>query len=172
MNIDQNRAVVHIDAPQDSMINSLNSQLNDTYLAYGIDGSAFKRRMKTQDDNASSYGAANAAQRAVSKSSGKYKNTKWDLVDAAEEDEAVLENIPEASLPAEMQDMSKDEQKAYITEKSESRKAIQKQIQHLSEERRKYVAKKRKEMNENATLDDAVLKTVREQAEKKNYKFD
>ncbi|MBK9459530.1 MAG: hypothetical protein IPN94_08860 [Sphingobacteriales bacterium] len=35
MNINSDATVVHIDAPQDSVINRLNLKLNDTYIGYG-----------------------------------------------------------------------------------------------------------------------------------------
>lgn len=172
INIDQNKVAVHIDTPQDSLINRLNEQLNSTYIAYGSQGAAFHKRQVEQDKNASAFGASILAERAASKSSRQYKNTKWDLVDAAEEDEAVLEEIETEALPAEMKSMNKQERADYVKKQSGKRKSIQKQIQQLSEERRKYLASKRQEQSENNTLDGAMIRLVREQAATKNFTFE
>ena len=44
MNIDQNHQVVHVVAPQDQKIATLNRQLNQTYLPYGVQDAAAKRQ--------------------------------------------------------------------------------------------------------------------------------
>jgi hypothetical protein len=42
----------------------------------------------------------------------------------------------------------------------------------LNRERAKYVAQKRKEISDKLTLDEALIKAIREQASKKSYKFE
>src|SRR5215471_803304 len=49
MVIDHNRAVVHIEAPQDKEIAKLSAELNRTYLAYGADGRRASARQAAQD---------------------------------------------------------------------------------------------------------------------------
>jgi len=49
MNIDQNKKIAHISAPQDKEIVALGKQLNQTYVAYGKTGGQKKERQKTQD---------------------------------------------------------------------------------------------------------------------------
>ncbi len=172
MNIDQDKTIVHVDAPQDSIINRLNNQLNDTYLFYGKKRSYYAERQRTQDKNASSFGAANAAQRAISKSSGNYKNSGWDLVDAVEDGEVSLEEVAEDELPEEMKQLSKEEREALIKKQAAKRKEIKQRIQELSNSRRAYIAKKRKELSEEQTLEDAIIQTVRQQAISKSYQFE
>ena len=175
MNIDQNEAVVHIDAPQDDKIIELNKKLNDTYIGYGSAGISRKMMQATQDVNAAKYGKSNAAQRAYSKSTSNYKNSSWDLVDALEEEKIDVAKLKKEDLPEEMKDMNEKERKEYIEKKSEERKAIQKEIAQLKIERDKYVAKERKKMAEDSdvkTLDDVINVTIREQAKTKNFKFE
>ena len=50
------------------------------------------------------------------------------------------------------------------------RETIQKEINELNEARRKYVAEKMEESGDN-TLDAAMIKAIRVQAEAKNFKF-
>lgn len=82
MSIEQNSKTVYIPTPYDDRISQLNDQLNKTYVYYGSTGSRKKEMQEAQDNNAASYGAANKAERAVSKSSSAYVNSTWDLVDA------------------------------------------------------------------------------------------
>src|SRR6185436_12340372 len=61
MNIDQNRQMVHIDAPQDGEIRALGQKLNGTYLAFGKGGEEKLRRQGAQDDNAKKAAPAASA---------------------------------------------------------------------------------------------------------------
>lgn len=83
MVIDQNRAVVHIDAPQDKDISKLGVELNKTYIAYGASGRVAAERQNAQDANAVAFSAqGSSVNRALAKSSPNYRNSTWDLVDA------------------------------------------------------------------------------------------
>jgi uncharacterized protein YdaT len=169
MNIDTDAKVVHIETPFDNEILELNRQLNDTYISYGKVGRSRKEMQQRQDANAASYGAANNVERAVSKAKPAYKNESWDLVDATQADEDVLESIPEENLPEAMKDMTKAEQKTFIEEKSEARKRLQAQISELNNKRQEYITQKQKEDAESQTLDNVMLKAIREQAEAKDF---
>lgn len=171
MNIDQNQEIVQIESPYDEEIIELSDKLNTTYIGYGNTGKAKKERQLKQDNNAKGLGANTSVQRAVSKTRAVYKNADWDLVEAVEEGEADIKELKEEELPEEMQKMTVKEREKYIKEKQIERAEIQKQINKLNEKREKYVAKKRAEMSQDNTLDAVMLKTVREQAEKKDYQF-
>ncbi|MBK6621298.1 MAG: VWA domain-containing protein [Saprospirales bacterium] len=172
-NIDQDQQVIHISTPHDQRILDLNEKLNSTYIGYGDQGEQRVQMQSTQDSNAASYGAANAAERASFKAKESYKNTSWDLVDAMEEDEAVIEKLDKDDLPAEMKDMDKKEQKEYVEAKAKEREEVRKEILELEEKAKEYQAEKRKEMSESGedTLDKVMSKTIREQAEKKGFKY-
>ena len=170
MAIDHNRQVVHIDTPYDDVIIQLNSKLNNTYISYGALGRQKKMLQSAQDSNAAEMEAAVAVKRSVSKSSRLYKNSKWDLVDAVEDDESVLEEIKEKDLPTELQGKSEEEIKNYVKEKKSERKKIQEQIQELNAKREAYIAKNQKD--EKGELENALLSAIKTQASKKNYKWD
>lgn len=172
MNIDHNDKVVHIPTPYDDEIIELNESLNKTYVGYGSLGAKNKLRQQTQDVQALAYSPSNVAERAVSKSKKQYKNTSWDLVDAVEEDSEIVVELEEEELPEEMQEMTKEERKTYIEEKSTERKEIQSKISELDKKRREYRAQKEKENAETKTLDNVMLKAIREQAEKRGFTFD
>lgn len=178
LTIDHNRAVVHVDAPQDAEIVKLNTELNKTYLAYGKKGVSKKNDQLVQDNNATKKEASGAAlQRAVSKSSTNYWNSSWDLVDACKQKDFDITKIDKKDLPKEMQKMTPEQCKAHVDALTKKRTEIQNQILELNKKRTEYVALKRKEMAEKSggeaqqTLDEVVASTVRSQAEKKGYAF-
>ena len=80
--------------------------------------------------------------------------------------------MDEKDLPEEMKKMSKKERKEYIEKKKKEREEIQGKINKLRKERDKYVADQRKKGAAEETLDEAIIKTIRDQAEKKKYEFE
>lgn len=166
MNIDQEQAIVHVDAPQDREIARLSAELNATYIPYGSEGVANAERQEAQDLNARALAPAVSAERALFKASGHYKNTAWDLVDAFAEEEVDLSDLDEGALPENMQSMTDEERKTYVEESLQKREDIQEQIQRLSDERKKFVAEKKKEISDGEpdTLDEAMIEAIREQA--------
>ena len=170
MAINQNRKTVHIVSPYDDEILILNQKLNKTYVIYGSKGSQKLALQAEQDSNASSYSKANAVKRTVSKSSHLYKNKTWDLVDAMELEEVIVEDLKDDVLPKELKGKTKEEIKTYIAKKSVEREAIQKQIKTLNAKRKDYVLKQKKE-NTNG-LENAMTKAIKEQAKKKKYTWE
>ncbi|HUW19142.1 MAG TPA: hypothetical protein VMW16_07565 [Sedimentisphaerales bacterium] len=173
LNIDQNRQVVHIEAPQDSLIAELGLKLNETYIPYGQIGDMASARQTTQDRNAATASKEAEVQRAVTKSSANYRNEAWDLVDAVQNDKLELENVKDQELPEQMRRMTAQERKAYVETKAKERARIQQNIQQLNEQRKKYVAQemKTRQQGEN-TLGSAIIHAIREQANKKNLTFE
>ncbi len=174
MIIDQDRRVVHIDAPQDKEIASLSEKLNDTYIPYGAEGEKSKEMQKKQDKHAAVYGGGNLAQRAVAKSSRLYTNESWDLVDAIENETVKLDEVKEEDLPENMQKMTSEERKKYIQTQLETRRKIQNEIQELNTKRKIYVAEEMKKLSEKGedTLGVSIINAIREQAAKKDFKFE
>jgi hypothetical protein len=168
MSIEQNRKTVYIATPYDDKIAQMNEQLNNTYIYYGSTGVQKKEMQATQDKNAESYGQSNKVDRAVSKSSHAYKNSSWDLVDAAKDDQKVIEKTKTEELPQEMKGMTIEQRKAYVKAKAEERQKIQNEIQSLNQKRQEYIATNTPKESQNATLDAALLKAIKEQAKTKN----
>ncbi|WP_228237045.1 vWA domain-containing protein [Allomuricauda sp. M10] len=170
MAIDHNQQIVHINTPYDDVIIKLNSKLNNTYISYGSIGYEKKAQQSAQDLNAAELEEAVVVKRAVSKSSRLYKNSQWDLVDAVEDDEAVLSKLDDNDLPKELQGKSKSEIKAYVDDKKAEREKIQKEIQELNAKREAFIAQSQKE--EKGELENAMLSAIKNQASKKNMKWD
>jgi hypothetical protein len=173
VNIDHNLAVVSIDAPQDAELARLSTQINGTYVAYGAMGAEGQARQWAQDKNAEEAKQGAAVQRAVSKGSNIYSNSRWDLVDAINDGTADVTRIAENELPAEMQKMSMGERKAFVAKKAEERKQIVSRIQELDEARRKFVAEEMKKRGAagNDTLDVAMLHVLTTEAAARGFEL-
>jgi len=175
MNIDQDKAVVAVVAPQDGEITRLSQELNKTYVAYGREGKEAAERQVAQDALAAAPAATAAGapvQRAVSKANAQYQNARWDLVDASKDKNFDLEKVDEKDLPEHMRSMKPEERKAYVAEQAKKRGEIQAQINELNEARVKFVAAKQKEAAATDTLDAAMLTAVREQLAKKEFEVE
>ena len=173
MHIDHNRQAIHIAAPQDLEIARLGTALNGTYIPYGTRGAAGRANQLAQDSNAKvTSGTANVS-RMISKASFFYSNSSWDLVDALKDGKVELEKLKEKDLPENMQKMSQAERKEFIEAQGVKRGEIQGEINKLNEARKKHVEeemKKRTDKGEN-TLEAVMLKSVRAQMSKKNFKI-
>jgi hypothetical protein len=170
-NIDQNRQIAFISAPQDDEINKLGQELNKTYVAYGVHGMKSKELQAAQDLKAGSISPSVMAQRSAAKASVQYSNEKWDLIDASLKDSLIVEKLEKKELPEEMQNMSKEEQKNYIQSQSQKRRTIQERINQLNSERRTYVAEQEGKNDKDNTLDQAMMNSIRKQAQNKRYVF-
>lgn len=172
MAIDHNKEVVHIATPYDDIIIKLNSKLNSTYVGYGAQGQNKIRAQEVQDANAYEMEEAVAVKRAVSKSSRLYNNASWDLVDAMEADQTVVDHLSVNSLPKELQGKSKVAIKTYLKEQQEARKKVQQEIQQANAKRQAFIQAKQKENQNRGELENALLQAIKKQAAKKNYSWD
>ena len=170
MAIDHNQRIVHIDTPYDEVIIKLNKKLNKTYISYGAAGASKVAQQSAQDANAMEMEEAVAVKRAVSKSSGYYRNSSWDLVDAAEEDDFDVRKIEKEYLPAAIRDKNDEELQAYISEKKKERSRIQEEIKSVNAKREQYISEQQKEQK--GELEGAMIKAIKNQASKKNYSWD
>ncbi len=171
--INHNKALVHVDAPQDREIEEWNAKLNKTYVPMGKVG---KARLETQiaQDAEARLAKGNAIQQRVqTKASANYWNGNWDLVDACNAKGFDWNKLKKEDLPEEMREMTVDQRKAYIARKKEERSLCQKNIADLSKARSEFVRAKREELGQKSedTLDAVVVETVREQAGNKGYTF-
>jgi hypothetical protein len=165
---------VTIPTPFDKEFMELNTKLNGTYIAYGARGRESVLKQVAQDTNALVVGgAANLAARTQAKGGAIYNNRTWDLVDASKEKDFDLAKIPKEQLPAEMQNMTPEQQKQFIATKDKERAALQKQIGELGRKREEFVQAELKKNNVNLdqALDEQILRTIRNQATNRGFKF-
>ncbi|WP_367875149.1 VWA domain-containing protein [Luteolibacter sp. Populi] len=175
LSINQDKAIAHVDAPQDKEIANLGIELNKTYLGYGLNWRAGVANQVAQDKNAADNAAAGSAQqRAVSKASVSYCNSAWDLVDACRDGTKKLSDVPVSELPEAMKTMTPAEREAHLARMTAERAALQKKIADLNVAREAFVAeiqKKQAEASGEQTLDQAIVATVKGQASAVGYSF-
>jgi hypothetical protein len=171
--IDQAGTVV-ISTPFDQKLAELSGAVNNTYVAYGKGGYHGQQMQMAADSLSRQMGASNFASRAMAKIGGQYRNSSWDLLDASNEKAFDLAKIKNEDLPAEMQKMSVDDRKNYINEKMKKRVEIQKQISDLNTQRAKFIQDELKKSGKptDKAFDTAMLKALREQAQRSGFTFD
>ena len=172
MSIQQNSKTVYVPTPYDDQIAILNDKLNATYVYYGASGEYRKEQQIVQDKNAASYGLANAAERSFCKSSHAYKNSSWDMVDAAKDDEKVISETKSEDLPKEMRSMTIEQRKTFIKRKSEERTKIQTEIQSLNKKRQEFISKNTPQESKDAMLDASMIKAIKVKGNAKNLKWE
>ncbi len=147
--------------------------MNKTYIAFGAVGQTNLARQSAQDANSFALaGQGSPVQRALAKSSALYCNSSWDLVDACKGTNFNLSTLKTEELPVEMQKMTEIERKTYVETRTKEREKLQAEISRLNADRNKYVAEKSKQHSTTNTLDSVVVTTVREQAMKRNFRFE
>jgi hypothetical protein len=169
-NINQNQKIDAIPTPYDSEISQLNSQLNQTYIPYGEQGRLGQARQEVQDTNLANVPNPQAAvSRAVTKTSGYYRNSSWDLVDAITDKTVNLSSLNNTNLPEKMQSMSLAEKENYIQKMSNERKLIQTKIGALSLKRNEYIKTKSSRSQSQNTLNTVMIEALRKQLSAKGF---
>ena len=176
MNIDQDRKTVHIETPHDEIIIRLNAQLNKTYLWYGQDEDReeLARNQLAQDSNAEGASPSSILNRSRSKASSLYSFKGRDLVDTAEDDDSIIDELNESQLPDEMKSMTAEQRRAHVKNQAATRKEIKTKIKEATAARDKFVALKKKEMataTGQATLGDAMTAAVGRQLQSAGFKL-
>lgn len=174
LTINQDRAVAHIQAPQDEELSHLNRRLNTTYVPYGDAGEDNLQRQEDLDVQNSALSADAGAGRAAAKASELYSNSSWDLVDASTQEGFDLAAIPDEDLPEAMHGMTLEEKQAYIDQMAAERAEVQEQIQTLSRQRAEHVAGERERLaeEEGDDLGTAFLQSVDEQLRAYGFETD
>ncbi len=171
-NIDPNIKTVHIPTPYDTTIIRLNKELNGTYIGFNQRAVLSKNRQTVQDANAASMSVSNMRERASFKTKKQYNNASWDLVDAYEADEEMIDDVEDDVLPKDWQNLSKSELASKIKELKAKRTDILSQIQTTEKLARKFEADVRKNTPaEENTLDKAMMRAIKSQAKAKKFEF-
>ncbi len=173
--IDQNTGTVAIKMPYDKKIAKLGADLNTTYVAYGKAGEEKAKKQKEQDANAQTAGKPAAAERAVTKSTGLYVNTKWDLVDAVKNKKDFdIAKVETKDLPAVMKPMTVPQRKKFVATQAQNRAAIQKEIRELDKKRQVHIKAAMAAPGAPSaakSFDQNLRNQIRLQAKKKGFEF-
>ncbi len=174
LSIDQNQKIVDIPAPQDTEIAKLGVELNKTYLPFGKMGQEGQARQSVQDANACAASVGALVNRSVAKGNAVYCNDAWDLVDAIKNGRCKLEDLKDEDLPPEMAKLDKAARKARVEQAAKERQTIQTRINDLNQKREQFLAAERKKQAgaKDDTLDQAIVKAIRDQATRQHFKFE
>ena len=170
----QGGAVV-VATPFDQQLNELSGKLNTTYVGYGRQRAEKLAQQSLNDQQSAHYSLSSAADRAGAKASPQYDNSNWDLVDAAKNNKDFdVKKLKEEELPDEMRKMTPEARVAFVETKSKERAEIAKQIKELAGKRDAYIKEEvqKKGLDTNKAFDEAVRKSIMEQAGKKGFEFE
>ncbi len=161
--------------PHDKALAELNTELNQTYLAYGNQQTRLSSTARQiQQDAAAARLAPNVlAERARFKGSSLYRNESWDLIDGVTSGRIKLADLKDDQLPESLRKMPPEKRGAHIKELTRRRAQLQTKITAISQQRDQYLATQReaKDAEPKAGLDDALIQAVREQAAKQDIKL-
>ena len=159
------------DSPYDEAIAAKNSALNETYIPYGKEGLAQQENQIAQDENAMTYGYANAIARTNSKISHLYNNNSWDLVDAYQNNQIKLKSLKPHELPPIMRTMTLTEKENYIQWHAERREKINAEIQSLLAKRQGYLKSETQKEVAEIRLENIMTKAIKKQARGVGFEF-
>jgi uncharacterized protein YegL len=165
--IAQDGGMVAMTTPMDDELGRLNTALAATALGYGTAGDKDDLLGKMQRALSAAPSAVASRLSYLSKRGGKLNSGRADLVDAVVSGEVALEEVPNESLPEEMQPMSRDEQHRYLRQKTAERESLRQQIAALAEQRDAYVAKETAKLEAEGKgdgFDAEVMESIRRQA--------
>jgi von Willebrand factor type A domain len=174
--INQNAKEEEIPTPYDSLLITLNGNLNSTYVSYGYAGASYYAKQGVMDQKNALAGKKQQMARIKTKSNSKvYDNSKWDLVDANAIGTLEVAIADKNALPDSLKNKTKDEIKVIVEEKSKQRAVVNQQITELSAKRDSFIAEERKKRaatKQENTLETEVEKIIKEQAKRYNMKID
>ena len=177
-NINSDAKVEEIPTPYDSVLFSLNTKLNGTYIAYGYAGKANYAAQANADVlNTTMSKSVGLKRVAVKSQSQLYKNDSWDLVDrgGVEKSDEFLKTLDKKTLPDSLQKKTNEELKKVIAVKQQERTNIQKMIETTNTQRDAYIVAEKKKNAANvkeATLETEVEKIIKEQVKRNKMKIE
>ncbi len=174
--INQNAKQEEIPTPYDSLLITLNGNLNNTYVAYGYAGVTYAAKQATIDTKNAQASKKQQIARIKTKANNKvYDNAGWDLIDANAKgrlDEAIADKN---NLPDSLKNKTKEEIKIIVEEKARQRSAVNEKINELTAKRELYIIEERKKLatsKQENTLETEVEKIIKEQAKRYKMKID
>jgi len=169
---------VAVATPYDKKLAELSAKLDKTRLSYGSDAEKAKEKAK-QDATDKLHAESSVESRArrasfnASPSGATNQLGTKDLVEDVSKGRVDLSKLAPAALPAPMQSMAPAEQKALVEDTIKQRDMLNKEIDALAAQRAEHLKKEvEKSGGAKASLDQKIYGAIREQAEKKGFKYE
>jgi Mg-chelatase subunit ChlD len=178
LQVEQSGAAVAIATPFDEKLATLSAQLDDTRLYYGSEADKQRQQRKleaTEKLHAASSVTSRARRATFNASASGALNLlgDGDLVEDVASGRVDLSSIERDALPASLQAMSPQEQRALIEQTARQRDALKDEIRRLSEQRATYLKQKVEEAGgARNSLDEKIYSAVRAQAAAKGLRYE
>lgn len=170
----QTGGMVHVDAPQDGEIATLNREIGETLIGYGKDDA--RRGVVAKQAASEAAPASSAADRLTyNAATGRAVQGSGELIDAIDRDEVKLAEVKAEELPEELRSLTPKAREAVVEAKRAKRKELQSKLDSLLTARGAHIVAERKRLAEEGkgdTFDAEVATTVREQASRKGFKYE
>lgn len=157
-----------IPTPFDTVLLSLNKNLNNTYVYYGATGaSKFSDQASVDEMNYQKNKSAAVKRVEVKGKKELYSNAQWDLVDAETNAPGTIKKVDVKTLPKNLQNKSKQELEVYVKQQKVKREELQQKIASISQKRNDFINAQRLKNNKNQpTLETAIEAAIKNQAKK------
>lgn len=165
--VEQSGGMETIPTPFDDELSLLNSRLEETVVAFGMEGMEKSARRKKE---VAKLAPAIAAERA-SYMGGADEIGEFDLVDAVNNGTVDLDELSDKELPPSMRRMTDARKKRFLEEKRAERENIREEIKKLTVKRNAYVAGKTAESGNRDSFDGIVCTIIRKQAGEKGISY-
>ncbi len=169
--IDVGAGTLQIASPFDAELKALNHELNATYIPYGEQGATGLANQLAQDANAGRMGAQSCSSRVAAKGCGLYNNASWDLVDAMQQPGFEWKTIDTSRLPKGIDEMNPLQLKNYVDGMRVVRAAVQDRITAVGAQRKAWLLVETRKHSGGQSLDQALMASLRRQAETKGFTF-
>lgn len=170
---DMNVNNISINTPYDDKINDLQYQLDQTRIYYG-ESSGKMVTKQVQSEKLSKYASSSVNARRsdynMSKAGKKVYYGSFELINDVMNGKK-LSDIKTSDLPDNMQTMSTSERQKYVDDLIEKRKKLEKEIISFNKQRQEYIDKEIEKIDKSKvkeSFDDAIYKSVKDQAASKN----
>lgn len=175
----QSGGTVAIATPFDPEISELNVKLNGTVVCYGDDATQKSISSKIMNNEGSKSEAIADRAKFYSRSRraggrlGRVVGGHADLVEQVMNNEADMDSLDKSKLPAELRDLSDEEQKAAIKKKVAERKVLQAKMAALVKKRSEYIKseKKKQAAGQVDSFDMKVKEMIKDQGATRGIKF-
>jgi Mg-chelatase subunit ChlD/cell division protein FtsB len=174
----QDGDAVAITTPYDERLAELSAQLDETRLYYGSAEEKAKRELKLAatkklHEEASVASRARRATFNVSKSGEDNLLGEGELVEDVTSGRIDLDSLKPQALPAPLQALSPEEQKALIGKTAKRRAELKKEINELAQQRARFLHDKVEAAGgAGASLDQKLYDAIREQSGKKGMSYE
>jgi len=159
-----------VSTPMDAELAKLNAEVGRTLVPYGSERKRGEVMAKQVAAEAAAAPAA-ADRLAYNASTGKAVQGGGDLVDDLKDNRVKLEEVKADELPAEMKNLTKEQQAAYLKAKAEERQKVQARIAELVKKRQEYINEEMRKAAGKGGFDEQVRTIVTEQAKSKGIKY-